>query len=787
MAESLLELRPKRSSFIFQRVVPVAITFGALAVAVGGFLLVRGQPAGLGVAALAWVVVIAWSAWTAGVAFRKERYEVHDGRIVAHSGGVFSDRQIDLDFRNVTHVKQRLPWVRYRFFDVGDVLVDSAGSSADAVVLRSVHDPDGVYAMIRERLQANGYQLRQQTLLHEEQPDPLGVAVEVAGLTVGLVLGIVWLFGSLLIEVTGDIDSVSELFDGSVARLPALIRFGLFYVGPAISLVAGVATLGLRYLDLRRRTYQVFDDMVVYREGFLSRNNAFIPFENIADADVVRTFVDQILGLADVKVSCQGSGQEVKFRRLKRADEVKAAVGRLVAAASAQDKRRPEPGADAPIASQERAHARPKGPAPIPAAEAWTATLEPYPLRSAASTLLLVPLVPIWLVAIIWAWAWAAATTYSITPTSVGIRSGILGTTERQYSYDKVTGAVVKSSPLDRILRTITIQIWSIGSTAPLDIAHVRQDDVDVQRLLRQLGIEAAPPIRTLAIAFGPSAWFKAQAAGFVALGVLVLAILGLAFVVDQPAVSALALFVVPVLVASYLYRRRWCAGQACTLHESHVELRRGIWWREHFHARYDDLKKVELTRYPAGAVGRVRLFVAGERLVQQGKNNSAPMPYTLNVRYVDQVDAFATWLDDVVEGLRTANDETPVQPRPVHMEARPMLANALVPTLLVSFVLLPIAPLLVPYVIASIRRVRYRLERGRVVRTEGILYRRQTSVLYDRIDSLRQQQGALGKVFGNGGVTVFTAGSSRPDLNLSAIADYAEFYRALREAHGGA
>ena len=44
------------------------------------------------------------------------------------------------------------------------------------------------------------------------------------------------------------------------------------------------------------------DDVLVYEEGFLTRDDAFIPSENLADSNTHRTLVDRILGLFDVRV-----------------------------------------------------------------------------------------------------------------------------------------------------------------------------------------------------------------------------------------------------------------------------------------------------------------------------------------------------------------------------------------------------------------------------------------------------------------------------------------------------
>jgi uncharacterized membrane protein YdbT with pleckstrin-like domain len=66
-----------------------------------------------------------------------------------------------------------------------------------------------------------------------------------------------------------------------------------------------------------------------------------------------------------------------------------------------------------------------------------------------------------------------------------------------------------------------------------------------------------------------------------------------------------------------------------------------------------------------------------------------------------------------------------------------------------------------------------------------GILYKRQASVLFNRIDTLRHGQKLLGKMFGNGDVTLFTAGSSSPDLELGALPDFNPFYDDIRKHYG--
>lgn len=779
----LAVLRPKRSSFLFSRIVPAVIFFGLLAL--GASVVAAFTGFGLAVV-LIWPMyffLIGWTAYAASVSYKKERYEVFADRVVAHGGGVFSDRQTDLDFRNVTHVKQRLPWVRYRFFDVGDVFIDSAGSAGAAVVFHSVINPDGAYGLIRERLQQNGFSVRGDTLLHEESPSAKGVMVDLAQVGTGLLFSFAFFLLPLGVGIGA---GLSDFGGGKGGGLPTFLVWAGAAAIPLLGLAGNVLLLVLRYFDMRRRTYRIFNDMVSYEEGFLTRNNAFIPYENIADADTARNFIDQMFGLADVKISCQGGGSEVLFRRLAHGDGVKIALDRLVADAQAKARQAParpaSVGADGqpvPLA-QNDAPTRAQRPA---IDDYWVAELQPSPMRAVAGLLPFILLPPMWF-AIGAAWMIANVTRYTITPTGAGIRTGILNKQERQYSYDKVTGVFVKSSPIDRMMKTMSIRVASIGSQRPLDINHVPVASVDLPRLLRQLGIEASPALRTVPTRFSAKDWLLGSVGGFIAWAFLAFCVLVVTVIAREPLVILLVGLPVPFVALSFVHRMMWVQKQELTLHADHAELETGIWWKTRTYARYDDLKKAELVRYPGTSTGRVRFFMAGEMITQQN-NSQVAIPFTMSALFVEQVDELRAWLDDVIAGVRRPDDTSPRPARSVQLAEKPAIPNTVLPVAIFAVFLLPLWPFIVGATALRVMRTSYRIEDGRVVQESGILYRTHTSILLDRIDTMQQGQGALGKMFKNGGVVIMTAGSSRPDLMVSAIPGYTAFYQALRQRVG--
>ena len=737
------ELKPKRTSFLFTRVVGALIT--------STFVLVGAVVAGLaaelpvlaaGGAGLS-VFMLLLSIWSANVAWTKERYEIHEGHLVAHAGGITSDRTTELDIKNITHVKQRLPWIRYRFFDVGDVVVQSAGSSSAEVVFEAVRDPDAVYEQVRELMRANGFALRGERLLHSEQPSTIGVIVECISRSAGAVFFLLWAGGG----VAGAGAALGPAAMAAAAAAAALLGLG------------AVAFLGLHFVDMKQRTYEVYDDVVEYREGFLSRTNAFIPYENIADASTKQTFVDQMLGLYDVKVSCQGSGSEVAFRRLANGPALQAVLrGRVDGAQELRERQREQARVEqsqaAEVAAAGSAGSATRSSRPpaevVPASEAWTAELRMNSTRAFFGGAIIR----------------ALGTTYTVGPSSVASRFSLLGQQQLEFAYDKVTGVKVMTSPWDSVFGTFSVRIWSIGSSTPLTLAHVDRDAVDLPALLRQAGIPGGPARETLEAAFEPMVWLRAHVIG------AVISVILFPFAV-------LALMNYPLLAMRYKRQR-------LTFHDHHMEHRSGIFWRSHVYARYDDIKKVSTRRYAGTDQGSLTVFVAGETQLQ-GKNGKggAVIPNSFTAHYLADVTPLTQTLDPLLQGHITPSEVLRGGGEPAGAEFKAAPANSVV-TMAIVGVFFPPLWLFIPWVVIAVKRRIYRVEAERAVIETGVIYRTHTSVLFDRIDSLEQGQGMLGKAFDNGSVTLYTAGSSRPDLMLTNTPGYPALYKAIRERYGG-
>jgi uncharacterized membrane protein YdbT with pleckstrin-like domain len=381
-------------------------------------------------------------------------------------------------------------------------------------------------------------------------------------------------------------------------------------------------------------------------------------------------------------------------------------------------------------------------------------------------------------------------TTYTVGRDTLASSYSFLGSNQQEFAYDKVTGVQIDRSPFDRLMKTLSVQIWSIGSSQPLNLTHLNEDSVDLPALLRQCGIPSQSPAQgELKQSFGPKVWLIQNAFLLLFLATLGLGVV-IAALLEEPLLllflPPLVLLPVPMAVATLLRVQR----QRVTFHSEHVEAQTGVFFRRHIYARYDNVKKVESTQIPFTNQGRLKLYVAGERVVhqQKGQQGGAKIPYSLEGGYIEGIADKTDAVDALMLGRATPAEIEGRHPQDddVLRVVKPALGNSLVPLALVGLCFPPLW-LFLPVLAYSVKVRSYSVESDRVVARGGVFFKYATSVLFNRIDSLQQHQGALGKAFGNGVVTILTAGSSAPDLSVTNIADYQAVYATIRKHYGKA
>ncbi len=621
-------------------------------------------------------------------------------------------------------------------------------------------------------MKANGYDLTQQQLLHEESPSLLAVTLE----------SIAMLFVTIFVSLFG---LVGILNDANIApEMPVMIVLtGTIITGIIIFIV-------LRFIDIMRRKYRVYNDVVVYEEGFLTRENAFIPYENISDSDTKRTLLDQILGLYDVHVSCQGSSSEIKFRRLKNGIMLSQAIDQIVSFAS--QKARP-PKLPTDQGQSEKAVERPRRVEPklFSNPGMFEREYRINALRMLIPMLLILPLFPLWIAGMIDGLIKISSTRFFVRQNSIRYSYSFLKVDEREFTCEKITGIVIKRNLWDKMFGTMTLKFLSIGSSKAIEFMHVNYDTHEIDMLLRHVGIPAssnehfAVPAR-----FHFMTWIRSKIWNIVSILIISALIGGLTVLSQDP---YLGFFFVPVIVTvicGWVYAMLYHSNQRLRFHDHHVEAEQGVLAKRHFYVRYKNIKRVTTILYPGGDNGSLQIFIAGEEDSMQRRNQKTSVynvkkQFSFTTHLIDNAFMIGSLLDDVLCGkVDVSPAAKPAEEAELILEASRSVGHEIFKLVMVSIIIFPMAlflPVTLPTTYICVKRWRYRIESFRVVWTYGVLFRHTTTVLFDRVDSLQKSQGPLNKMFKNGTVSIMTAGSSKPDLMLIASPDYLKIYEAIR------
>lgn len=764
------ELKPSKALFIFPKIIGHLITSSILAGLAAYGLYVAERPPALGLIAFGVFFLIGLA--SAFAAYRKELYRIGDSKLICQLGGLFSDETTELDIRNITHVKIKLPWLRFKLFNVGNVFVESAGTSKP-IILHAIKNPESVFEEFKTRMRKNGYDLSQNQLLHEDRPAIVGILLEFAANIVGG-LFLLSLFASGFAKMATETGFGSSVLPGPIliTLLACLIIFAI-----------------LRFLDFRRRTYRVYNDVVTYDEGFLTRQNAFIPYENIADSDVKRTLLDRILGIYDVCVSCQGSGSEIKFRRLRSGAQLSAAIDQILIQARQKPKLSRALKSDQDAPSQ--VISRREEPDEIPLGEPLITEMRIHGPRLMVPLLLIIPIFPLWIVLMIQALIRLTSTRYFVREGSLRQSYEFLSTEEREFTNDKITGLVIRRNLWDHMFNTMTLKFWSIGSGKSLEFSHIHRDLIDLPRLMAQINIPAPSETAHQAkISFGLFAWLSANIRAILAIAICALAIAAIAIIQEEPKYNWVIILPSLIFISHIIHAILYYPRQRLTFHAHHVEAEQGIFSKSRFHVRYKNIKRLLTTQYPGGTKGSLQIFVAGEEeLIKTQKQNKHRKPAMrqcyFKTAFLEDSSSTQLLLDDILAGRAEPTPEaTPAAPAKTFIESKRSVITALVKLILIStllFPLLALLPLTIPLTIISISRWRYRIEETRVIASWGVFFKKETSILLDRVDSLRQNQGILNKIFKNGRVSIMSAGSSKPDLVLTDAKSYATLYEQIR------
>ena len=731
------------------------------------------------------------------IQYKKEKYFFNDDNLIHKGGGIFSEFEKELSVKNITHVTMRLPFIENKLCDTGYIKIESAGALTSEIFLRSVVNSKELYNNVIEIMKKNDFKLSRKKLVEQERPHPLAVFFEVFGLFAG-VIG----FIALIL-----FDAVDE-FKLDIGKL--IIEYSSLLFGVGGIVIAGILTFCFfRFLDLNKRIYDLYEDVIEYSEGFFNKNYSFIPIENLTDSAITQSIPSRIFGLYDVKISCQGSGQEILFKNIKNGEQLSNNIDQLISKSKSLIKKEE---VARPIINNDTSEPK-SSMREVEPDRKYKDEFKMDKLRTWIPAIILSPLLiiifPAGILVAINNLITVACNTFKIKADTVEHTFSFFSKKIKEFSLSKVTGIVIKENFMDKWCKTCSILFWSIGSGESISFLNIKKTNSLREKILAKKGIRKQNVLYSLDSSYTILSMIKGNLYTYLTYTLLIL--LCFIFLPSYWILSSEILVVCLIIV--FIYKKIYYKKSKIIFYEDFVHFTKGLFFVSEYFVYYDDIKDISTIKLPLSNKGHVKFNVAGEQVIPSGKSTRT-VSNSFTICFVDGISTLDELLDTIfyqrpsvekMDEIKKRIEDTSEEPE---YRTKPSLLNYLlflVPGVIIIdiaiFITIPEMNLIVTTAwlikvlllfstitigcfVAIIKAISYNIHDYRVYKRSGIIYKKQISIVFEKIDFINISQGAINKMFGNGNVTINTVGSSNPELTINNIKDFKKFYEIVKNRY---
>ncbi len=832
-------IKPDFNAFYFFHLVKVSLLPIFISCVSIGLLVVTGEPFMVlvtGGVLLFSILIVGVEAIFRYIQYRKEEYQLTSESIIARSGSLFYDRETELKLKNITDIERIYPFVESNIFGTAKIKIESAGSTTTEVFLKSVKEADLITQKLEESMVKAGFNLSTEELIYQAKPSLISVIIESITFTISAIFTIV--FG--IFYFVAEIDDLFTFLSNILSNTGVLLAIC------AITLPIYVTVIVLRLLDMSQRVYSVFDGVIRYEEGFLTKHYAVIPVQNLADAEVRQDFVRRIFGIANVILSTRGAANEVKFSNIPDAAALEASIDETIARQRHQapsphklsDEHQKKGTKSSSLSTETQTTKRKQVRKFSDFATSYKINLTFILVSPLVGILFLTGLLVIIggaialftgelinliafggiilgiVVSTLFGLAIGyvvqiiryIATTYEIRESSIFERFSFLNRYSREFTLDKITAIKVSRGLVQRIFNVCTIEFYSIGSNHHIafrDISYIPEDILELRRKLDIQDIDQNTEL-ILKPNFTLTNWILASLPSII-VSILVAAAMGAIILTSGPTATliyigilifGLASFAL-VLTIHYWYQRT----VSLRVTSDYLVFEGGIFTLiEHF-AALEYVKNTTAVKFPGVDTGIVTFDVAGEVYNQTQQQQQAQWQVNqtgnqagnisinhnkITVNYIDNVYQEVDKVDQKIadeEGMNAGAKDFDTE----LASAKPSLTQAGLTTAFVSLlsvVGIPFLILTLPLVLWYESTKHYSVSKFRLNFVRGIVYERRTTIVAAQIDHLEINRNFMNQIFGTGNIQINTEGSKGVEMNIANTPSYKQFYEQVKKTY---
>ena len=502
----------------------------------------------------------------------------------------------------------------------------------------------------------------------------------------------------------------------------------------------------LKYLDLKNRVYEIYDDCIVYNEWFLDHRFSVIPMEAISDAENKQSFLSRLFWLHDVIISSEWSNNKVHFNNMVNGEKLAKNILYL------KKNYYFLPDTDSlPKDSQSSDEIVYK----LDYDREFKAEYKAQILRS-----------------IIWWSLKNIFTHYKVEENSVSSKFDFFKTETTTFTTDKVSKIIFHENIIDMLMWTCSIEFDSIGSSHALMFRYIKKTDTLYSELLAKVWIYKNTSWEELEINFNFLNYCKSH---------IFLVLLVIPFI--------LPLILYPYYLFYYSKRFYWVQ-----LSEKFIEKKSWIIFQKIEYATFNNIKNIYALKSPLTSNGYLDLIVWWDSSGQADNTNIHLLQWlwftnSIKISYLDNCFSQLDLLESKIVWRTLELEIISQYPQDYRNSLVAPILLLLIPNVVLAvlvdisfayFLMIPFA--IIALVIYYTKSVQYIVMKEKVLKMYGIIFSSKKSMLFHRINMLEKNQWFLGKIFSNGNIKVFSKWSSYAELNMLNINDYTTFYEDLNK-----
>lgn len=686
------------------------------------------------------------------IKFNKEKYNITNDRVKIEYGGIFTSNKSELINKNIIKVSLTLPFFEYKLFKTGSIEISSSStSSLTRLKLNSIVNPQIIYETLQQNSIGNGKALLKSKLIQKDKPNIIGITLDLLYISLfrvlGIILSIYYILSSQITTDLGENQLVTYVFS-------ALILSSILF--SSIKFIFGII---IKFFDIYKREYKLFNNYVYFHDGFLDKNFHFIPIKNISDTSTKQNIIQNILGISNVIASGKGPNNEIVFEQMNNGNEFETNLSNLI-----------KENEEIIINNNSKANDTKK----LNSTKYYKQDI-PRAIAGFATTIPFFIILPIFFYMIKELFK-SFVTKYYITSNTIVEEFKFLQTQKYKFNIDKITSFVITKNLLDKIFNTYTLRFTSFGSSRRIEFKNIDKYSDALLKTKSILEIDNSNnPLNSFITKPDIYSFLIKNLNIIYTTIILVLTFLSYSLLSDQKLLVIPALIFTVLLLAFLVINWFSIKSQKVSFYDNYLLFEKGIIFSEKSYIWYEDIKDIKSKKYPLTNVGDLYFSIAGGQGINE-EDQANSFSNHLVIKLTPEIQIQHDILDNILLNDKFTN--IPIK-EDISTILKPHLFNSIF-----IFIIIPFLWIFLPFVLIKFIFTSYIISDKRISQLSGLIFKYKKTVLAKKIDFIDTHVLLPNRIFRTGNIVINTAGSLIPEITLQNIGEFERISAELKQKY---